>query len=200
MRKWELTNEKYMTVDEVKALRRSTEDRNLADLAKGRTTWPRIWMLIDLATSTGLRVAEMASLKVGNIEFKKDPTLSVLGKGQKRRIVGINSNLAKHLKSYIKAEGLKEDNPLLVSSHKKFYSTRGLQKLFKRACAVSGLPEYYSIHSSRHSYAVLLYQGTKDLRVVQKQLGHSKPSTSAIYADITKEDIAKDVNRVFNTL
>jgi site-specific recombinase XerD len=198
--KWELSNDKYMTVDEVKALRKSTEDKCLADLAKGRTTWPRIWMLIDLATCTGLRVAEIAGLRVSDIVFKKDPSLHVIGKGNKPREVGINSKLVKHMKAYIKAEGLSASDHLLTSSHGSGYSTRGLQKHFKRACVVAALPDHYSIHSTRHTYGTLLYQSTNNLREVQKQLGHSKVTTTAIYADVTKEDIQRDVNKVFNGL
>ena len=200
MKKWQLGNDKYMTVDEVKALRKTTEDKCLADLSKGRTTWPRIWMLIDLATCTGLRVAEMASLKVEDIVFKKNASLHVVGKGNKEREVGINSKLVKHMKAYIKAEGLSVSDHLLTSSHKAGYSTRALQKHFKTACKVAGLPEYYSIHSTRHTYGTLLYKNTKNLREVQKQLGHEKVTTTAIYADVDKEEIAKDVNEVFNGL
>ena len=200
MKKWELTNEKYMTVDEVKKLRRSTEDRALADLAKGRSTWPRIWMLIDLATCSGLRVAEMAALKVRDISFKKEPCLNVTGKGKKRRDVGINRDLLKHIKAYIRLEGLTEDSYLLTSSRRTGYSTRALQKHFKTACKMAGLPEHYSIHSTRHTYGTLLYQSTKNLREVQKQLGHAKITTTTIYADVTKQEISADVNTVFNGL
>ena len=55
----------------------------------------------------------------------------------------------------------------------KSYSTRALQYAFKVSMVESGLPRYYSIHSLRHSYGTYLYQRTKDLRLVQKQLGHS---------------------------
>lgn len=196
--KWTLGDDKYMTAEEVKALRKSTEEKALVDLAKGRTTWPRIWMLIDLATRSGLRVAELANLKISDIELGKDPCLKVIGKGQKRRIVYIDKGLSKHIKKHIRSEDLSEDDHLLVSSHKKGYTTRALQKHFKTACKVAGLPEHYSIHAARHTYATQLYQGTKNLREVQKQLGHAKVSTTSVYADVTKEDISRDVNRVFN--
>jgi len=190
-----------MTEIQVKTLRKATEDKALADLAKARTTWPRIWLLIDLATCSGLRVFEMANLKISDIEFNgKDATLSVIGKGKKKRTVEINSNLVRHIKHYIKSNDLSPDSYLLTSSHDKPYTTRALQKHFKSACKVSGLPEYYSIHSTRHSYATMLYASKKNLREVQKQLGHQKPSTTAIYADVLKEEISSDVNNCFNRL
>jgi site-specific recombinase XerD len=198
---WTLQDDKYMTSSEVKGLRKSTEDKALADLAKGRTTWPRIWMLIDIATCTGLRVQEMADLKVQDITISKEPFLTVQnGKGGRKRNVQIPDRLVKHIKVHIKRDRLAESDFLLTSSHGKGYQTRALQTHFKTACRVAGLPAYYSIHSCRHTYATLLYSATKDLREVQQQLGHSKPSTTAIYASATKEDISKDVNRVFNNL
>ena len=197
---WTLSNDKYMAEHELKTLRKSTEDKSLADLAKGRTTWPRIWMLIDLATCSGLRVAEMANLKVKDISFKNPPTLHVLGKGNKERGVGINSKLVKHIKAHIKQEELSDGDHLLTSSHRKPFTTRALQKHFKRACSIAGLPDHYSIHACRHTFGTVLYQSTKNLREVQKQLGHSKPSTTAIYADVTKGTIAKDMNEVFDNL
>jgi len=66
-RKWTLDRQKFLSEVEVKKLRRVLEDKALADLQKGRTTWPRFWMAIDLAISAGLRVSEIAGLKVGNL-------------------------------------------------------------------------------------------------------------------------------------
>lgn len=199
---WTLKDDKYMTSSEVKQLRKSTEEKAIVDIAKGRMTWPKIWMLIDLATCSGLRVQEMADLKVQDLSLSgKEPFLTVQnGKGGKKRNVQLNDRLVKHIKQHIKREGLKEDDYLLISSHKKKYTTRALQKHFKTACKVAGLPEHYSIHSARHTFATLLYGASKDLREVQQQLGHSKPSTTAIYASATKETINKDMNCVFNSL
>jgi len=199
---WQLKDDRYMSSSEVKQLRKFTEEKAIVDLATGRTTWPKIWMLIDLATCSGLRVQEMADLKVGDLSLTgKEPFLIVQnGKGGKKRNVQLNDRLVKHIKQHIKRGGLNQEDHLLISSHKKGYTTRALQKHFKTACQVAGLPENYSIHSARHTFATLLYSRTKDLREVQQQLGHSKPSTTAIYASATKEDISRDMNCVFNNL
>ena len=89
----------------------------------------------------------------------------------------------KHLSSFLEwkrtmNEPIDKDGFLLVSSHGKSYSTRALQYAFKVSLIESGLPNYYSIHSLRHSYGTYLYQRTKDLRLVQKQLGHSSIATT----------------------
>jgi site-specific recombinase XerD len=201
--KWTLDRQKFLSEAEVKKLRRVVEDKALADLQKGRTTWPRFWMVVDLAVSAGLRVSEIAGLRVGNLYLNsREPRIQVTGKGQKMRDVFISKELMKHLSQYLKwkrslDEPLGDDDPLLMSSHGKAYSTRTLQYAFKRSIKEAGLPRYYSIHACRHSYGTYLYQKTKDLRLVQKQLGHSSITTTTVYADVTVEETLDAVNGLF---
>jgi site-specific recombinase XerD len=202
-RKWTLDREKFLSEAEVKKLRRTSEDKALADLQKGRTTWPRFWMAIDLAASAGLRVSEISNLKIDNLYLHtREPRIRVTGKGNRTRDVFISRDLMKHLTSFLEwkrtmEESADPDSFLLVSSHGKSYSTRALQYAFKVAMVESGLPIYYSIHSLRHSYGTYLYQRTKDLRLVQKQLGHSSIATTTIYADVTVEQTIEAVNGLF---
>jgi site-specific recombinase XerD len=202
-RKWTLDRQKFLSESEVKKLRRVIEDKALADLQKGRTTWPRFWMTIDLAVSAGLRVSEIANLRVDNLYLNsKEPRLRVTGKGNRTRDVFISRDLMKHLSNFLEwkrtmNEPIDEDAFLLISSHGKSYSTRALQYAFKTSIKESGLPSYYSIHSLRHSYGTYLYQKTKDLRLVQKQLGHSSIATTTIYSDVTMEETLEAVNGLF---
>jgi len=202
-RKWTLDREKFLSETEVKKLRRTIEDKALADLQKGRTTWPRFWMVIDLAAGAGLRVSEIANLKIANLYLSsREPRIRVTGKGNRTRDVFISRDLMKHLVDYLEwkqtmDETIDKDDFLLMSSHRKSYSTGGLQYAFKVALNESGLPNYYSIHSLRHSYGTYLYQRTKDLRLVQKQLGHSSIATTTIYADVTVEQTLEAVNGLF---
>ncbi|WP_319405770.1 tyrosine-type recombinase/integrase [uncultured Desulfosarcina sp.] len=202
-RKWTLDREKFLSESEVKKLRRTIEDKALADLQKGRTTWPRFWMAIDLGASAGLRVSEIANLKIDNLYLNtREPRIRVTGKGNRTRDVFISRDLMKHLSGFLEwkrtmDEPMDKNDFLLVSSHGKSYSTRALQYAFKVAMVESGLPIYYSIHSLRHSYGTYLYQRTKDLRLVQKQLGHSSIATTTIYADVTVEQTLEAVNGLF---
>jgi len=202
-RKWTLDRTKYMTAPEVTELRRVIEQRARADLEHGRTTWPRFWMALDLALGAGLRVSEIATLRIGNLYLnEKEPRLRVMGKGRKERDVFISVNLMKHLSDYLlwkrlMVEPMDPEAFVLVSSHRKQYSTRTLQYAFKVCLRVAGLPSYYSIHACRHSYGTLLYRNTKNLRLVQKQLGHSSITTSTVYADVTAEEAVAAVNGLF---
>ena len=195
--KWNLTPDKFMSESEVKRLLKVSEDKMLADKMKGRCSWIRIHMLISLACKSGLRVAEIANIRIKDMNLSKEPYLSVIGKGNKHRVVYISNDLKKQIKEHIKAFDLKGDDFLLTSSHGKAYSRRGLQKHFKNVCRLAGLPMHYSIHSCRHSYATKLYQSSKDLRLVQKQLGHSSVNTTCVYADCSRETILDAVNGVF---
>ena len=204
-KKWELTRDKYISMDEVRRLRRSSEDRALADLAKGRTGAVRTWALIDLALSTGLRVSEIAEIKIADLTLAgPEPQLLVRnGKGGKTRTVTLPQGLRRHLREFIAwKKRLKEptgpEDFLFVSERGDRFTTRGLQYLFKQAAERAGLPGHFSIHACRHSYGAYLYQKTKDLRLVQVQLGHSSPLVTQVYSHITPEERGRSVNALWN--
>jgi site-specific recombinase XerD len=202
-RKWSLDRTKYMTEPEVKELRRVVENMARKDLATGRTTWPRFWMALDLAVSAGMRVSEVATLRIGNLYLNnREARMRVLGKGQKERDIFISKDLMRHISDYLLWKRLLEE-PLapeafvLVSSHRKPYAIRTLQYAFKVCLKEAGLPAHYSIHACRHSYGTILYRKTKNLRLVQKQLGHSSITTTTVYADVSAEEAVEAVNGLF---
>ena len=201
--RWILDRTKYMTEPEVKELRRVVESKARADLATGRTTWPRFWMALDLAVSAGMRVSEVATLRIGNLYLNnREARMRVLGKGQKERDIFISKDLMRHISDYLLWKRLLEE-PLapeafvLVSSHRKPYAIRTLQYAFKVCLKEAGLPAHYSIHACRHSYGTILYRKTKNLRLVQKQLGHSSITTTTVYADVSAEEAVEAVNGLF---
>jgi len=203
--KWTLDRQKFLSEAEVKKLRRVLEDKALADIQKGRVTFPRFWVAIDLALSAGLRVSEIANLIIDNLYLNaKEPRIRVIGKGNKMRDIFISRGLMKHLLDFLEwkrvlGESIDSKAHLLISSHGKPYSTRALQYAFKVSLNEAGLPQYYSIHACRHSYGTYLYQKTKNLRLVQKQLGHSSITTTTVYADVLMEETLEAVNGLYDT-
>ena len=193
-RKWTLDRQKYLSEPEVKKLKRVVQDKAIADQKKGRVTWPRVWMVIDLSISAGLRIGEVTRLRIGDLYLNpREPRIRVTGKGDKTRDVFISRELMKHLSEYLLwkrllGESMSDADTLLWSSHRKPYTTRALQYSFKTGLRVAGLPSTYSIHACRHTYGTYLYQKTKNLRLVQKQLGHSSITTTTVYADVTMEE------------
>ena len=200
-----LERTKYLSREEVKRLQKAVEDKSLADLARGRETWVKNWTIINFTLHTGLRVQEVSDLNIRDLELNpKMPIVHVNGKGGKSGIVHLDDQIRKHLKRYLewrersRGEKLDGNDPVFFSKQGKKISARALQHIFKRALEVAGLPSYYSFHSMRHSYGTYLYEKNRDLRLVQKQLRHSKIGTTQIYADITPESMVKGVNGVWD--
>jgi integrase len=166
--------------------------------SKGRDQGVHAWMVVDLALSTGLRVSEMAALKLEDIDLKRG-ALRVIRLKRSRKTaeaMAIGKDLIQHLKDYIEWAGLKK-GPLFVGQRGSLTS-QGLQRIWKRSIKLAGLPEELSIHCARHSMAVYLLKKTGNLRQVQKQLGHASPATTAnMYADISFEDMQNGVTDLY---
>ncbi len=195
---WTIDRSKFMTPTQVSNLRRNAEDLAIIGLKRNLLIPPRDWMIIDLALSTGLRVSEISNLKerdlfIGNNEFE---LIVTRGKGDKRRTVYFDPSLKAHLKKYIiwKRNVGKSGAFLFFSKTNPNMCVESLERVFNKLRDRAGLPSHFSFHSQRHSYATYLYRSTKDLRLVQKQLGHSSPTITSLYADI----VEIQSNRVFS--
>jgi len=198
MSTWSLSEEKVMTEEEVKLLRQTIEEKAIVDKIRGRMTYQRLWLLVDLLTSTGCRICELQRLRVGDLFLdSRNPFMKVTGKGNKERVCYLPKSLVSHLRDWIEQERLQENDHVLISSHKKAYTTRGLQRAFKKCLQVSCLPMRYSVHSCRHSFATALLDKSKNLRLVQQALGHSSVNTTQIYTHILSSELSESVNNLF---
>jgi integrase len=102
-----IDREKYMDANEVRQLRTVTEAKSIVDLKKGRNQGPLAWMLVDFALSTGLRVSEMADLKITDIDFKRG-SLKVIRLKRKKKVketMAIGKDLLDHLREYLEWDG-----------------------------------------------------------------------------------------------
>ncbi len=187
---------KYFTELEIKLIRRTVRNCADLDLQKKKVTAVREWMAVDLISSAGLRVAEAANVRCGdvNIGYSRSEIFVRFGKGAKSRTVQIPMNLKKHLKQFLawkenRGEGANFDDHLFIGQRGP-WTSQAIQQVVKKYLKALGLYERgKSVHALRHSYAVNLYRKQKDLRAVQKQLGHSSIQTTQVYADVTVEDI-----------
>lgn len=198
-----ITRDKFLAEDEARRLLKVVEEKALVDTVKGRTTWVTRFMLVHLALNSGLRVSEIASLTIGDLKLTgKDHYLTVVGKGGKKRDVYLDQGLVRHIKGYIDAkrrawgEPVSPDAPFLAGRGGNHYTTTALQMSFKKALTAAGLPETYSIHACRHTYATLLLEKTNNIRFVQKQLGHANIAMTALYADIFPEKNRELANKI----
>ena len=193
-----IDREKYMDLEEVRQLRTVTDARSITDFKKGRVQGVKAWMLVDLALSTGLRVSEIAALKISDIDLKRGSMKVKRNKKKKKdsESLAIDANLIKHLKEYI--EWLDVKKGALFQGSRGPLTAQGLQRIWKRSIELAGLPKELSIHSARHTIAVHLLRKTGNLRQVQKQLGHASPATTAnMYADISFSDMQEGVNGLY---
>lgn len=194
MNGYSITRDKFFSVKEMKVLLRVCKRNALADLKGNRITWPTRYMVIHLALHSGLRVSEIASLKIGSLHFSgKENYLTVIGKGSKKRDVYLDQELVMHLQDYmeIKAkrwgEPVNQEAPLFTGRGGNHYTTTALEISFKKAAEKAGLSKHYSIHSSRHTYATMLLAKTNNIRFAQKQLGHASIAMTSLYADVLPE-------------
>jgi len=203
---WVLEPSKFLTKEEAKKLLETARDRAEVVFAKRRKIPVRDYLIIDLALSTGLRVMEIAQLDCDDV-FIRDGISSLLvrnGKCSKRRLVRFGESLKNHLNEYILwkqnvGEPTGPNDPLFLSSNTGCHlTTRAIQKAFKRTAVKAGLSSHYSIHCLRHTYACQLYKASGyNLRLVQKQLGHSSIHTTEVYADVMEPDIQDALRRLY---
>ena len=153
-------------------------------------------MLIDTALSTGLRVGEIAAIKISDIDIKRG-LIRVRRLKRKKKVIdslAISPELIKHIKEYVGDRTI----GTLILGERGNLSRVGLQQAWKSAIRKAGLPRELSIHSARHTVAVHLLKKTKNLRQVQKQLGHASPITTAcLYADVSFADMADGVTNLY---
>jgi site-specific recombinase XerD len=202
---YKITRDKFMDDKERDKLIKFCREKAELDLMKGRITWIARNMLVNLALYSGLRVSEIAKLKIQDLNLYnvKDPYLFVRnGKRKKSRDVYLDKELVRELRRYVsyKKKTLKEsvdpEAPLLAGRDGKHSTTTTLNISFKKAIVEAGLNPKYSIHSARHTYGTHLYHTTKNLRYVQKQLGHSNITMTSLYADILPSENGKLANMI----
>jgi integrase/recombinase XerD len=196
---------KYFTKQQIQLLRRTV--RNQAKLAaeKKNVTNIREWLAIDILTCTGLRVAEVVDLRCGDFKLGYgEASLTVRnGKGSKSRNVEIPAVLKRHLKDFIswkstRGEATGHDSYLFIGQRGN-WSPQAVQQLIKKYLKKLGLYEKgKSVHALRHSYAVEFYRKEKDLRALQRQLGHSTSQVTEIYASVLTEDIQRQLKNLWS--
>ena len=155
----------------------------------------RDYCIITLFLNCGLRLSELVGINLGSINFD-DRTLTVLGKGNKERIVYLNDNCVKALKDYlaVRPANIKSANDeyaLFISRIGRRISPKTVQWIIKRQLKEAGLDGMgFSTHKLRHTAATLMYQyGHVDIRVLKDLLGHENLGTTEIYTHLSKDQL-----------
>lgn len=183
----------YLNPPKVKhALPRILSDREVGQMLKQPPTSPkelRERAVIELLYASGLRVGELVSLDIEDIDFDMQE-VRVLGKGNKERIVPVHEAALQALRAYLMVRHCFNpiDNALFVNRLGYRISTRSIQMQIKEAARLAVLDGKVTPHKLRHAFATQLLNNGADLRMVQEMLGHSQLGTTQIYTHL---DIAR---------
>lgn len=150
--------------------------------------------MLELFYSSGLRAAELSGIRLQDIDLKRG-LVSVIGKGDKQRIVPVGNSAIDAIRDYLKAREklLSADSGdiLFLSKSGKALDSRQIYTLLQGYIKLVANQKGFSTHTLRHSFATHLLERGADLRVIQEMLGHSKLSTTEVYTHVTLEDVKK---------
>ena len=145
------------------------------------TADPEVRRAICLGAYGGLRISEAAALMWADVDTETR-RIRVTGKGGKTRLVGLSPLLLDEL--------LPDTGGNVVTGTDAVYSAATMQRRVNRAMRRAGVDGTF--HTLRHRYGTLAYQATRDLVAVGRQMGHSSPVTTAIYA-AASDDVADEI-------
>ena len=155
--------------------------------------------MLHLLYASGMRVSELISLNLGDVDTEGD-TVRCFGKGQKERIIPIYRQAALAVEEY-----LKDARPHLARSdaEKAMFLNRrgerltrqGFWQILKGHAKAAGLEEEITPHTLRHSFATNMLSGGADLRSVQELLGHANISTTQVYTHLTSEHVRRSYEK-----
>jgi integrase/recombinase XerC/integrase/recombinase XerD len=146
--------------------------------------------------STGARVAEVTSLDIGDVDFRRSH-VRVRGKGGKERMVFLGPVAVRALKEYLqlRKEGVgpvaEEGQALFLNLRGGRLTNRGVRYILNRYARERGWTKPVTPHTFRHSFATHILDAGADVRVVQELLGHASLSTTQVYTHVGLEKLRK---------
>jgi integrase/recombinase XerC len=149
--------------------------------------------IMELLYSSGLRLAELLALDLGDIDFE-DRTVRVLGKGSKTRIVPVGREARQALQQWLRERGQfvqPEQRAIFVGRNGRRLGGRAVQLRVAAHARRQGLPVGVHPHLFRHSFATHLLESSRDLRGVQELLGHANIGTTQIYTHLDFQHLAR---------
>jgi site-specific recombinase XerD len=145
--------------------------------------------VMELFYSSGLRLAELASLDVNDLDIYTE-SVRVLGKGRKERVCPVGAPALEAVSRYRAAANV-HSGPLFINKGRRRISSRSIWLILKRYLRHTSIPVSISPHKLRHSFATHLLDNGADLRSVQSLLGHASLSTTQIYTHVTTERLKR---------
>ena len=144
--------------------------------------------LLALMLDTGLRASETLNLKVYDLDWTSGKLTVKQGKGKKDRILWIHGPALQLLKKWRKVRRVHDGLLFRTKRNGQIYS-QYLRAMVKRYGRNARIPKNIHPHTLRHTFATDLYRATKNIRLVQKALGHAYVSTTMIYTHLVDEEL-----------
>jgi integrase/recombinase XerC len=149
--------------------------------------------MLELLYSSGLRLAELVSLNLGDVDLA-DAVARITGKGAKTRVVPVGGHARAALQRWLQVRGQLaplEENALFVGRQGRRLGARTVQRRLQAWGVRQGIDVRVHPHLMRHSFASHLLESSGDLRAVQELLGHSDISTTQIYTHLDFQHLAQ---------
>ena len=185
---------KFMFESEIEALINSVEPNSYLKM--------RNKFLLEMLYSTGMRVSEVVSINLKDINFSASSIL-ITGKGSKQRNVFFGKELKKmfdtyleYRKLFLKQLEISEDNGVLfLNKDGGRLTDRGVRYIIEKFVREGAIQKKVSPHTFRHTFATHLLNRGADIRIVQEVLGHEDLSSTQIYTHITKTELVNMYNK-----
>ena len=149
--------------------------------------------MMEMLYASGLRVSEMCSLNMGNVDMQTHQ-IRVWGKGSKERMVLMGDPAAERLERYIsfgrpKLLGRSTTDALFLNRYGQRIAERRIQHIINKYAEKACIGGRVFPHMIRHTFATHMLDGGADLRVVQELLGHANLSSTQIYTHVTRSQM-----------
>ncbi len=156
--------------------------------------------LFTLIYSCGLRISEALSVKWVDVcpENRDNTTLIIEGKGKKQRIVPVLPIVYSVIDEYVALapfDFINHDYFLFLGEKGACLTPRVAQRDLEKVRIYTGVSDYITPHTLRHSFATHLLDGGQDLRTIQELLGHSSLSTTQIYVKVSNNTLLREYEK-----
>jgi integrase/recombinase XerD len=153
--------------------------------------------LLELLSATGLRVTELVSLDVDDVNLASATLRVVRSRDDAERIVPIHERAIEPLRDYLERGRIQllrdpEEMALFLNHRGNRLTRQGLWLIVKHYVREVGITEDVTPHTLRHTFAAHLVSRKTDLEVVQELLGHANISTTQVYTQVGQEDTSAE--------